>query len=310
MAKLDLDWLGVFVEIYKTQSVTRAAQRLGIEQASASIALGKLRRHFGDPLFTRTSAGMAPTPRAQAIYPDLAEALARIGKARGAREVFAPHDAQRTFRLGLTDISEIVLLPRVVNHLRTAAPGVVVEVEKITPDSRRRLESGEMDLAVGFMPDLEAGFYQQALFAQDFVCLAAKDHPRVRGRLGKRAFSAEGHIVVSTAGTGHAVVDKLLSGQQVARRVVLRVPSFLSVARIVAQTELLVIVPRLLGQALASQEQVQLLQPPLPLPTYKVKQHWHQRFHADAGSVWLRRTMVELFSDGEAAGAAVAVRRR
>jgi DNA-binding transcriptional LysR family regulator len=296
MAKLDLDWLGVFVEVYKTQSVTRAAQRLGMEQANASIALGKLRRLFGDPLFTRTSAGMAPTPRAQAIYPDLAEALARVDRARGAREVFVPGQAQRTFRLCLTDISEIVLLPRLVNHLQTTAPGLVVEAEKISPDSRRRLESGEVDLAVGFMPDLEAGYYQQSLFAQDFVCLASADHPRVRGKLGLRAFSAEGHIVVSTSGTGHSVVDKMLAGHRVNRRIVLRVPSFLGVARIVAQTELLVIVPRLLGSELAKQERVQVLQPPVPLPTYKVKQHWHERFHADAGNLWLRKTMAELFA--------------
>ena len=80
------------------------------------------------------------------------------------------------------------------------------------------------------------------------------------------------------------------------RRVVLRVPTFPGVARIVAQTELLVIVPRLLGNALASQEQVQLLEPPVPLPKYKVKQHWHERFNADAGNMWLRKVMAQLFS--------------
>ncbi len=304
MAKLDLDWLGVFVEVFKTQSVSRAAQRLGLEQASASIALGKLRRHFNDALFTRTSLGMAPTPRAQAIYPDLAEALARIDRARGGRETFSPLQAQHVFRLCMTDISEIVLLPRLINHLQQTAPGLVVEAEKIAPDSRRRLESGEVDLAVGFTPDLEAGFYQQALFTQDFVCLASIDHPRVRARLSQRAFLAEGHIVVSTAGTGHAIVDKVLAKHKLARRVVLRVPSFLGVARIVAQTEFLVIVPRLLGQTLATQERVQLLQPPVPLPSYKVKQHWHARFHADASSMWLRQTMFDLFSTADALGAA------
>jgi DNA-binding transcriptional LysR family regulator len=302
MAKLDLDWLAVFVEVYKMQSVSRAAQRLGLEQASASIALGKLRRHFDDPLFTRTSAGMEPTPRAQALYPDLAEALARIEKARGSREAFSPHQAQRAFRLCMTDISEIVLLPRLINHLQKSTPGLVVEAEKISPDSRRRLESGEVDLAVGFTPDLEAGFYQQALFAQDFVCLASKDHPRVRAKLSLRAFTAEGHIVVSTFGTGHSIVDKVLARHKIERRVVLRVPSFLGVARIVAQTEFLVIVPRLLGKALVSQERVQLLEPPVPLPSYKVKQHWHERFNADAGSMWLRKTMVELFSNFDALG--------
>jgi DNA-binding transcriptional LysR family regulator len=296
MAKLDLDWLGVFVEVYKTQSVSRAAQSLGMEQASASIALAKLRRHFGDRLFTRTSQGMEPTPRARDIYPDLAEALARITKARGPGDAFVPGDAQRQFRLCMTDISEIVLLPRLINHLQQTAPGVVLETDKISPDSRRRLESGDMDLAVGFTPDLEAGFYQQALFEQDFVCLAASQHPRIQATLGRAAFSTEGHIVVSTSGTGHSIVDMVLAKNKLARRVVLRVPSFLGVARIVAQTELLVIVPRLLGNALASQESVQVLEPPVPLPHYKVKQHWHERFNADAGNIWLRGTMAALFS--------------
>ena len=297
MAKLDLGWLGVFVEIYKTQSVSRAAQRLQLEQASASITLAKLRRYFNDPLFVRTSQGMVPTTRAQALYPDLAQALSLIEQARGGREAFSPQSAQRAFRLCITDISEIVLLPRLINHLQNTAPGLVLEAEKISPDSRRRLELGEVDLAVGFVPDLEAGFYQQTLFAQDFVCLASKDHPRVRNKLSPRLFGAEGHIVVTTAGTGHTIVDKVLHKHKLTRRVVLRVPSFLGVARIVAQTEFLVIVPRLLGHALASQERVQLLEPPVPLPSYKVKQHWHERFNADAGSLWLRKTMVGLFSN-------------
>jgi len=296
MAKLDLEWLGVFVEIYKTQSVSRAAQRLGMAQATASIALNKLRHHFGDRLFIRTSRGMEPTPKAQSIYPELQEVLARIAKARGTRSVFSPDEEEREFHICMTDISEIVLLPRLINHLRQTAPRLSVEAEKISRDSPRRLESGEVDLAVGFTPDLEAGFYQQALFEQNYVCLAAANHPRVQSRLGRRAFAAEGHIVVTASGTGHSIVDKVLARHNIERRVVLRVPSFLGVARIVAQTELLVIVPQLLGETLASQERIQLLQPPVPLPSYKVKQHWHERFHADAANMWLRRTMAELFS--------------
>ena len=296
MAKLDLDWINVFVEIYKTQSVSRAALALGMEQASASIVLNKLRKHFDDPLFCRTTSGMAPTPRTQAIYPDVLEALNRLNKARGTSGAFLPEQATREFRIGMTDISEIVLLPRLINHFQKIAPGLVVEAEKISPDSRRRLESGDIDLAVGFTPDLEAGFYQQALFAQDFVCLAAIAHPRIGAKLTRKAFLNEGHILVMSAGTGHSVVDKVLAKNKVERRVVLRVPSFLGVARIVAQTEFLVIVPRQLGHALAEQERVKVLEPPLPLPAYKVKQHWHERFNLDAGNAWLRKTMAILFS--------------
>ena len=296
MAKLDLDWLGVFVEIYKTQSVSRAAQALGMEQASASIVLAKLRRHFDDPLFCRTASGMAPTPRAQAIYPDVLEALSRLDRARGNVGAFLPMQATREFRIGMTDIGEIVLLPRLINHLQKTAPGLVIEAEKMSADSRHRLESGDIDLAVGFMPGLEAGFYQQGLFEEDFVCLAASAHPRIGVKLTSKAFSSEGHILVMTSGTGHFIVDKVLAKHRVERRVVLRVPSFLGVARLVAQTEFLVIVPRQVGWALAEQEPVRVLEPPFELPTYKVKQHWHERFNLDAGNIWLRKTMADLFA--------------
>lgn len=298
MAKFDLDWVSVFVEVYKTQNVSRAAERLGIAQASASVALNKLRAHFDDRLFSRTSRGMEPTPKAQLLYPELSEVLARLEKARGSRSVFVPAETERLFRICLTDISEMVLLPTLLNHVRRTAPKILIEAEKISVDSPRRLESGDVDLAVGFMPHLEAGFYQQTLFAQDFVCLAAADHPRIRSRLGKRAFQAESHIVVTTSGTGHSIVDKTLAKHGIERRVALRLPSFLGVARIVARTELLVIVPRLLGDTLVTQEPIQLLEPPVPLPPYAVKQHWHDRFHADAGNAWLRRAIAELFAGG------------
>lgn len=295
MAKLDLDWLNVFVEVYKSKNVSRAAEKLNIAQANASVALNKLRRHFGDRLFSRTSRGMEPTPYAQQIYPEIAAALERLAKISGARAAFDPATAEQQFRICMTDISEIVILPKLVNHLRHAAPGIRVEAQRISIDSARGLEAGEIDLAVGFMPQLDAGFYQQTLFEQDFVCLAAENHPRILSKPSARAFLDEGHIVVTTSGTGHAILDKVLAKEVGQRRVILKVPSFLGVARIVAQTELLVIVPRRLGEALAQQERVRLIEPPLKLPSYSVKQHWHERFHGDAGNEWLRRTLAELF---------------
>lgn len=296
MAKLDLEWLHVFVEVYRSGSVSRAAERLGLAQANTSVALAKLRRHFGDPLFARTSRGMEPTPYAQQIHADVLATVERLARLSGPRARFEPATAERSFRIAMTDISEVVVLPALLNHLRKRAPGVLIEAERVSSESARRLEAGELDLAVGFMPQLEAGFYQQVLFQQNFVCLAAADHPRVRERPDKRAFLAEGHIVVTTSGTGHAIVDKVMAQKGYQRRIVLKVPSFLGVARLVASTELLVIVPRRLGEAIAQQEKVRAFEPPLKLPDFAVKQHWHQRFHADAGNAWLRQTLAAVLS--------------
>ena len=295
MSKLDLEWLKVFDEVWQTASVSKAAERLGIAQAAASTALNKLRAHFDDRLFERTALGMQPTPHAQKIQPALREALAQIERARASREAFVPEQARRRFRICLTDISEVVLLPRLLDHLGRAAPGVQIETEIISGASSRRLEDGEIDLAVGFMPQLDAGFYGQTLFWQNFVCLVAQDHPRIGARLTKKAFSAESHALIASSGTGHAIVDKTIARAGIERRVAVRLSSFLGVARIVAQTQLLAVVPRILGEILSTQEPVRLVEPPFALPDYAVKQHWHARFHADDGNAWLRRTLAQLF---------------
>lgn len=226
----------------------------------------------------------------------LRDTIALLEKASEVRKVFDPDIAHRSFRIPITDISEIVPLPTLLNHLRRLVPNVRIEAENISRESPRRLESGEVDIAVGLMPDLDAGFYQQTLFTQDFVCLAAKNHPRARGKPGKVGFLRDAHMVVTSSGTGHSIVARVLAQQGIKRNVALRLLSFLGVARIVAQTELLVIVPRRLGDMLALQEAVVVLEPPVSLPSYSVKQHWHERFHADSANVWLRRTLSDLFS--------------
>lgn len=299
MAKLDVEWLMVFDGVFKTSSVSRAAEQLGMTQAAASTALNKLRVHFNDPLFSRTARGMLPTPRAEAIWVSVREVLVHLDRARTNGSGFEPAQARRTFRISTTDISKIALLPTLANHLRKVAPHVQIELEKISTDIVRRLQDGEVDLAVGFMPQLEAGFYQQVLFEQNYVCLVAQSHPRLgSSRLTKAAFAREGHVLISASGTGHAMVDKELARAGVDRKVVLRVSSFLGVAQIVAETELIATVPLRYGELMARREKIRLLPVPHALPKFNIKQHWHERFHTDPVNTWLRRTVAELFSRG------------
>jgi DNA-binding transcriptional LysR family regulator len=299
MAKLDISWLAVFIEIYKTQSVSLAAERLGITQARASGVLGKLRRYFGDALFARTSRGMEPTPYAERTYPDIVQVFGRLCAPKSRRDFFDPATAGRQFHICMTDISEIVVLPSLAREIRRLSAGVTIEAERISSASSVRLESGDVDLAVGYMPSLEAGFYQQGLFKQGFVCLASKHHPRIRERPNILAFCREGHIVVTTSGTGHSIVDKEFAKRCIHRDIVLRVPSFLGVARLVARTELLAIVPRRLAEVLADQEEINIFGTPIPLPSYMVKLHWHARFHADPGNIWIRQMIARVVSTTE-----------
>ena len=302
MSMPDLRLLMVFDAIYKARSVSRAAEILELGQPAVSIALGKLRDQFSDPLFVRTSTGMEPTPLAEELLHPIRSALDAVNGILGHRSVFDPASSNRTFRLCMTDITHLVLLPKLWRHLRATAPGIRIDISPLSDNTGRDLEAGDADLAVGFIPDLEAGFYQQALFRQHYVCLASADHPRIHGGIDLQQFEAEDHAVFSTSGTGHRIINLEIARQGIKRRIVLNIPNFLGAAFIVEHTDLLMTIPRRLGELLRGRGEFSIFPVPFPLPEYTIKQHWHARFHHDPGNRWLRSTIAELMSEMGADG--------
>lgn len=292
---MDMKLLAVFDEVYKTRSVSRAGENLGVAQSSISIALARLRRHFGDPLFVRTSDGMQPTPHAESLVGPVRQAVELLRGITRQQAVFDPGQVQRTFRICMTDITHLVLLPRLINRVGQEAPGINVEITLISARTPKMLESGEADLAVGFMPELEGGFYQQRLFEQSFACVVRSQHPRIKSRLTPAMFGREKHAVVTAAGTGHNLVEEALASLGVERTVALRLPNFLGIAGLVASTDLVVTVPQRVAETLVRIAEVKLLPPPFKLPVFAIKQHWHERFQQDPANRWLRAVISELF---------------
>jgi DNA-binding transcriptional LysR family regulator len=292
---VDLKLLAVFDEVYKTRSVSRAGENLDIAQSSISIALGRLRHHFGDPLFVRTSEGMQPTPYATSLVAPVRQALDLLRDLTRQRATFDPAKVERTFRICMTDITHLVLLPALINRLHDIAPNIAVEITHISGQTSKMLESGEADLAVGFVPQLEAGFYQQKLFEQDFSCVVRREHPRVHTRLTPAMFRRENHVLVTAAGTGQNLVEEALERLGVQRNVALRLPNYLGIGGLVASTDLMVTVPRRVAETLARIADVKLLPPPYELPMFAIKQHWHERYQQDPANRWLRSVISDLF---------------
>jgi DNA-binding transcriptional LysR family regulator len=292
---MDMKLLAVFDEVYKTRSVSRAGENLGLPQTSVSLALGRLRRQFNDPLFVRTSEGMVPTPHAASLLGPLRQALELLRVATKQQVLFDPAGSERRFRISMTDISHLEFLPGLVNRINTLAPSVRIEVLRITADTPKMLESGESDLAVGFMPELEAGFYQQRLFDQTFACVVRKDHPRIDLKVTTAAFKREKHVVITAAGTGHSLVEHELERLGVRHRVMLLLPTLPGVGNLLAHTDLVATVPERIAQMLVRIANVKALAPPFELPRFAIKQHWHERYQQDPANRWLRSVIAELF---------------
>ncbi|KQW01329.1 LysR family transcriptional regulator [Rhizobacter sp. Root1221] len=292
---MDLKLLQVFDEVYKTRNVSRAGENLGMRQSSVSIALARLRRHFGDPLFVRTSDGMQPTPHATALVDQVRQAIELLRIVTRQQAVFDAEKAARTFRICMTDITHIALLPALMTRVSEVAPNIQIEITHISNETARMLESGDADLAVGYMPALEAGFYQQKLFDQNFACVVQREHPRVRSRLTQMAFRRERHALVPTAGTGHELVERELERLGVHRKVVLRLPNFLGIGGLVASTDMMITVPQRVADTLLRIADVKVFPPPFEFPSFAIKQHWHERYQQDPANRWLRSVISDLF---------------
>ncbi len=294
----ELKLLLLFDRLYDTRSVTRAAEQLGQSQPTVSIWLARLREQLRDPLFVRTPQGMQPTPRADALIGQTREVIEALRRLSAWEPEFVPVSARRRFRICITDASHITLLPQLLAHLRALAPQVRLAVARIDGNTAAALESGEADLAVGHAPWLESGIYQQTLFAQDWVCLAHPAHPRIGRALSLRRYQAEAHITIA-AGTGQQLLEDALAAHRVQRQVLLELPGFLGLGPIISTTDLIVTLPRHIGETLARLSGLAVFPCPLPVPSFDVKQHWHARYHRDAGNRWLRGVMAGLFMRGD-----------
>ena len=288
--RLDLNLLRVFEAVMRTGRVTEAAIALDMSQPALSFALGKLRRHFDDPLFVRTAAGMQPTPLAQVMAAPVREALDLIRTGLAGKPVFDPARAVRTFTISLSDAGEMVLLPRLLKRLRREASGVDVASVQLPPAGlEAAMEQGTVDLAVGYFPDLVMEvYYQQRLFSQPFVCIMNARRSLPGGKLTLKEFLAASHAVVRPQGRSQEVFERKLEVLGLKRRVALSIPHFMSVPFVVMESDLIATVPEAVAESFARMAGLRVAPLPLPMASVDLKQYWHARFHRDPANQWLR----------------------
>jgi DNA-binding transcriptional LysR family regulator len=294
---IDLKLLAIISELHRTRSVSQTAIHLAISQSAVSMSLAKLRRHFNDPLFVRTSVGMEPTPHAVELIQLLGTAEDLLQMALGHHVVFNPGESKRVFHLHSTDIAQVTLIPKLMQRLKDVAPSVRVDLGRISENTPKWLESGAVDVAVGFILPMGAGFCHQSLFKEKFLCAVRRNHPRIGNSMSLEQFQNETHLAIATCGTGHGIVERTIEAKGIKREVGIKVPSFLGISPIVTATDYVATLPGQLAEYLAGLGNIKVLKVPFHLPPYVIMQHWHERYTHDPAVRWLRSQMAELFAE-------------
>jgi len=292
----DLNLLVVLAALLEERSTTRAATRLGLTQSATSRALQRLRDLLGDPLFVRGPGGLTPTARAEALAPRLRLLL---DDASDVLEplTFDPATASRQFVLGMADLAEPWLMPRLIAAVGRSAPSIdLVSFSEARP-LEDGLEPGRFDLVMVPSISESAALRRQTLLSEDFVCLLRRDHPALSQPWTTKRFAALGHVLVAPRGTAGGVVDRMLAEHGLVRRVVARVGTFGAAPEVVAATDLITTLPRSLAISAAARLDLVMREPPLTVPGFSLYQCWHERVDADPGHAWLRTLVHRIASD-------------
>lgn len=298
LTDIDLNQLVLFQQLMVERRVSKVAENLGLTQPAVSNTLAKLRRQFGDELFVRTPKGMLPTPFAEQLAEPIGYALGMIHSGLNQHSRFEPASVQRAVTIAMTDIGEIVFLPSLVERLRRDAPGISLGTVRTTATSLRDdMEAGKVDLAIGPLPQLKAGFFQRRLFRQRYVCLFRKGHPLDRRRLTLADFKAAEHLIIVSAGTGHGKVDELIRRAGVERQTRLTIPHFVSVGHLLRRTDMVATVTERLAQSLAEPFDLTFRPHPIDLPDVAINVFWHAKVHRSPPHQWLRGLVFDLFGE-------------
>jgi len=301
---LDLNLLRVFDEVMAERNLTRAARNLSITQPAVSNALRRLREVLGDELVRRAGAGVEPTPRALALWPTVRDALRQLQHTLAPGE-FDARIADTTFLLAMADATAAELMPGLIRIVEREARAVSLRVLPLTTrDPRRMLEQEEVDVAIGYFPAVIASlaargqsgvgepFESQRLYVGQYVCVMRRGHPLADAPLTLDSFCAARHLLVSFSGRPYGFIDQTLGALGRERRIVITVNQFFTAGRVVANSDLLTVMPRHFARVTGIDDHLVLRELPFDQPLVHVDALWHRRAQHAHAHGWLRQALL------------------
>lgn len=294
LRSVDLNLLVVLDAILAEAHVSRAAQRLGLSQPAASAALDRCRHLFSDPLLRRQQHGMQLTPRAVQLQPQIRQLLQQLQHILTAEQNDVA-SLQQDIRLICAELPPQQLLLPLYQLLNQHAPGVrlILLPWHGADQAREALLRGEADLALSVFAELSPAFYSQQILQEHYRLLLRHDHP-LRADYQLAHWLQYPHILVSGQGQSFSALDQQLQALGHRRKVALVVPGFLSVPELVANSDLLALLP---SRCIPQQDQRFCSLPPLlPMAGFSLYMACHQRQAADPGLQLVIRLLQKLFS--------------
>lgn len=284
---LDLNLLVALKALLEEKHITRAAIRVGLSQPAMSRALARLREVFNDPLLVRGANGLDLSARANDIYQPLLNVFSEIHHIM-TPSFSQPEMMQGEITIATRDNEMVTILPQVLNCISKEAPGLTFRIISLVGDDLSPLEQNKVDFIMTGTDSKSATLCRSILYKEDFVCLVATNNP-VAQHFTLEEFVKMNHCLVSITGFGPGLVDTILAQKGLQRKIVIMVPHFLAASYIVANTDLVVTLPRRVGLLLSQHKKITVLEPPIKIPSFCIYLYWHIRNQNNPTHTWLRK---------------------
>lgn len=295
ISDIDLNQLRLLQLIFETKNLTRAGERAGLTQSAVSHTLKKLRHSFNDTLVMRQGNKLVMTPRAEALQIPLNRWLNDFERTILNHEVFDPAHSSRTFYVGTSDLVEQSLAGPLIGHLGRLAPHVHLVFSKLDKRSfASQIESGEVDFIISVADTSHPGLMVRALYQDDFVCVARRGHPFLKGPQDIQQFCRYPHILAGTGRDNRGMVDDALEVHGLHRTVQYKVANFSSAPYLVESSDCLFTGPRQFITAVAGKFDLEMFELPLCLESYTMKIYWNIRDKDDQANRWMREQITEV----------------
>ena len=311
MRPQELSFLVIFDAIMTEGSITRAAARLSMTQPAVSNAVSRMRSRWKDDLFVRDGRQIHPTSFAVSLWQQIRDPLRDLGEAI-TPETFDPATAKRTFRVCAVADAVVDATWCALRHIiESEAPGVNIHTFPYHLDETERiLVNAEVDLIVGIAPPVDSVICTEHLYVPRHVCVMRHGHPLTRNPLTLAAFSAADHVLVSSMSCETTdATDRALARHGLRRRIAMTVHHFGLVPRVIADSDLIAVVPSTAIEHAIFAGDIAVYDPPVTIDPLAVASLWHKRRELEPGLVWLRAHVNRLMSGHAQAHAAELERR-
>ena len=303
-ATFDLNLLKVLNALFQEGSTVKASERLGLSQPAVSSALSRLRHALNDPLFIRQGNKLVSTDYAESIRHGLQAELERLEVFLAPAAKFDPASAEGAFKISGSDFFADLLMPALGDLLNKKAPGIKAQLVDLVPDNQvENITNCHADLALVPKTDLPDWISGESLFEAPFVVIARDGNPGIAElksgdimpfdvfcSLPHVLFSPEGNLT----GMGDAALEKV--GRR--RNVVMTVPVFSGVCRVVGGSDLIALLPAQLARTVELEYGLKVFQPPMRIEPAHIIGIWHKRSDTSPLAVWMRAQIFGLLRSG------------